>query len=153
MFQLVETDTPRGGLELVPELVEGVEPTITRLQITCLTIRPHQHIKSYSKTAEEPHFKDLYCLFVPSVIVALITMVAMLSMTRLGWEPRPAFTLVYTRFRRRPGVFFVSSICLSVGTNPHLPTAVCRVAFYWWPPHRSPTVTPHSLFFGLLIFD
>ena len=26
---------------------------------------------------------------------------------RFWWEPRPAFTLVYTRFRRRPGVFFV----------------------------------------------
>ena len=25
------------------ELVEGIEPTITRLQITCLTVRPHQH--------------------------------------------------------------------------------------------------------------
>jgi hypothetical protein len=71
----------------------------------------------------------------------------------LACEPQTSFSRLFIHgsaacMANRPCFNLVS-----VGTNPHLPTAVRRVAFYWWPPHRSPTVAPHSLFFGLLIFD
>ena len=118
----------------------GVEPTTLCLQGRCsfhLSYTPI--IKKYSKTATPIRG---YCLFAGRVshfperyyyITALVGAVARLRVclyTSLCWHCE----------------LFVFSICLSVGTYPHLPTVVFHVAFYWWPPHRSLTSTTFFIF-------
>ena len=98
-------------------------------------------LRRYNKTAVNQPIVA-YSLFICRILVK-----AILLRERFGWEPWPAFTLIYTRFRRRPGVFFVSSIfyqlrAVRICLLP--PATLPGIGSYT---HRSPAVTPHSLFF------